>query len=122
MKRKRLIIPIEIIALIILYMFVNSEYIGILPSCWIYDLTGMLCPACGGTRCIIYILNGKWREAFFSNMIFFIGVLYVFIINLVYIINLNRKKKIATWIYPKYWYAIIFTIFLIIYTIVRNLL
>lgn len=122
-KKKNLLIGIEIILLIALYMFVNSRYIEKLPACWVYDLTGLLCPACGGTRCVIHILEGAWVEAFFSHVVFFIGILYIVIVNIVYIINLNNPKKIiANWIYPKYWYSIIFAIILIIYTIVRNLL
>lgn len=121
-KKSILIIGIEIIILILLYGFVNSKYLGIMPQCWVYYSTGLLCPACGGTRCIVHILKGNWLEAFFSHMVFFIGILYLVILNTVYLINLNREKKIGTWIYPKYWYAIIFAILLIIYTIIRNLL
>ena len=38
-----------------------------------------------------------------------------------YLINLNKKKEILPWIYPKYWYAIIFAVILVIYGILRNL-
>lgn len=121
-KKSILIIGIEIAFLICLYVFVNSEYIKILPQCWIYQTVGLLCPACGGTRCVIYLLNLNWIEAFFSHIIFFIGICYLVVANIVYLINLNREKKIAIWIYPKYWYAIIFAILLLFYTIMRNLL
>lgn len=123
MNRKGiLIIGIELLVLIGLYSIINSKYIEILPQCWIYETIGLLCPACGGTRCVIYILKGNWIKAFFSHMVFFVGILYLLIVNIVYLINLKKEKKIATWIYPKYWYAIIFAILLIIYTIIRNLL
>ncbi len=121
-KKSRIIIGIEIGALIGFYIFVNSKYLTMLPDCWVYEATGLLCPACGGTRCVVHMLKGNWIEAFFSHMVFFIGILYLLAINIVYLINLNREKKIATWIYPRYWYAIIFAGILIIYTIVRNLL
>ena len=121
-KKSILIIGIEIAVLISLYSFINSEYIKILPQCWIYQTIGLLCPACGGTRCVIYLLNLNWIDAFFSHMVFFIGISYLIVTNIVYLINLNREKKIAIWIYPKYGYAIIFAILLIFYTIMRNLL
>lgn len=121
-KKSLVIIGVEIIALVILYGFITSQYLEMIPSCWIHRETGLLCPACGGTRCLISLLKGNWIKAFFSHTIFFIGILYLFIINVVYIINLNREKKIATWMYPKYWYVFVFTILLIIYTIIRNLL
>lgn len=121
-KKSIIIIVIEILILITLYFFVNSEYINLVPKCWLYNATGLLCPACGGTRFVTYLIKGDFIKAFFSHMIFFIVFLYLFILNMLYLINLNREKKIGKWFYPKYWYVIIFTIVLIIYTIARNLL
>lgn len=121
-KKTIQILGIEVIVLLILYRFVNSKYVEMLPVCWVYQTTGFLCPACGITRCIRSLLQGNWIQAFFYHMVFFIGILYLLIINLVYIINLNKKEKIATWVYPKYWYVLIFVILLILYTIIRNVL
>ena len=121
-KKKMLIIAIEITVWISLFSFIHSEMIKKIPSCWIYQRLGLFCPACGGTRCVIYFLNLNWVEAFFCHMVFFIGICYLVVVNIIYLINLNREKKIATWIYPKYWYSIIFAILLIFYTILRNLL
>lgn len=115
-------IEIEIAILIIAYKFINSKFLEMLPQCWVYNTTGLLCPACGGTRCITYLLNGNWMKAFFSHMVFFIVSIYLILVNILYLINLNREKKLGIWIYPKVWYVIIFAVALIIYTIVRNLL
>lgn len=119
-KKTILIMAIEIIILWLIIRLANSKYIEMLPACWIYQETGVLCPACGVTRCIIHLLQGNFIQAFFHHIIFFIGILYLLIINLIYIINIDRKQKIGTWLYPKYWYSYIFVILLIIYTIIRN--
>ncbi len=121
-KKNISIIVVELIIFSILYGIVNSNFMERIPQCWIYDVTGLLCPACGGTRCVIYMLKGNWLQAFSFHGLFFIGILYLLSVNLIYIINLNKEKKIATWLYPKYWYGIIFVILLMIYTIMRNLL
>jgi len=121
-KKTIIIIGMEILIFILLYYFVNSEHINIIPKCWVYNSTGLLCPSCGGTRFVIYLLKGDFIKAFLSHIVFFIGIIYLFILNIVYLINLNKNEKIIKWIYPKYWYVIIFVITLIIYTIVRNLL
>lgn len=121
-KKRGIIIGVEMILLITLYGFINSEYIEILPKCWVYESLGLFCPACGGTRCLINLLKYNWRGAFFSHMVFFLGIGYLIVINFVYLINLSREKKIMTWIYPKFWYVIVFAILLIFHTIMRNLL
>lgn len=121
-KKSIMIIEIEIVVLIAFYFFVNSKYVAMIPQCWVYQTTGLLCPSCGGTRCVIDMLKGNWIEAFFSHMVFFVGILYLIVLNIIYLINLKKEKKIITWMYPKYWHVIIFAILLIIYTIARNLL
>lgn len=121
-KKSIKIISIELVILIILVIILNTNFINYIPECWIYKTTGLLCPSCGGTRCVINLIHGNIKEAFFSHIIFFITIIYLLICNIVYIVNLNKKKKIVTWIYPKYWYSIIFVIILIIYTIIRNVL
>ena len=121
-KKSIIIITIEVVLIIFLYMFTNSQYIEIIPKCWVYEQIGLLCPACGGTRCVINILKGNFIEAFFSHMVFFATITYLMTFNVIYLINLNKQKKIARWLYPKYWYTIIFAILLILYTIIRNLL
>lgn len=121
-KKSIIIITIEILVIITLYIFINSSYVEIIPKCWVYQNTKILCPACGGTRFIINLLKGNWIEAFFSHMIFCAAFIYLGILNIVYLINLNKEKKVAMWIYPRYWYIIIFAILLLVYTIMRNLL
>ena len=120
-KKSIIIISIELIILIGIATILNTNLVNYIPQCWIYQTTGILCPGCGGTRCIVNLFQGNIKEALFSHMIFFITIIYLLICNIVYIINLNKKKKIATWIYPKYWYSIIFVIILLIYTIIRNI-
>ena len=122
MMNKKCIIIIEILGMVILYVFVHSPYLQIVPPCWVFQTTGLLCPACGGTRCVLYLLKGDWVRAFFSHIVFFISILYIWMINIIYLINVNKKKKIGTWLYQKYWYTYIFAVILMIYTIMRNIL
>jgi len=121
-KKSIIIVCVELLILVLLIIIVNSNLITYVPKCWIYQSTGILCPACGGTTCVVNFLQGNFKVAFFSHIVFFVTIVYLLICNIVYIINLNKKKKIATWIYPKYWYAIIFVIISVIYTIIRNML
>ena len=122
-KNKRMIIIlIEIIILGLIYLICNSKFVELIPSCFIYDNTGILCPSCGGTRCIINLFQGHFFEAFLYHLIFFIIIVYLFIFNIIYLVNINRKEKIAKWIYPKPWMVICFTVLLVIYTIIRNML
>ena len=115
------IILIELFILILAIIGVNSNLMQYTPSCLFYKATNLQCPSCGGTRCVENILKGNFKEAFLFHPIFFITIFYLLLCNIVCLINLNKKNKILTWIYPKYWYAIIFAVILVIYGILRNL-
>ena len=48
-------------------------------SCVMYDLTGLYCPGCGGTRSINYLLNGHFLTSFIYHP-FVITALLMYII------------------------------------------
>lgn len=120
-KKSIKIILIELLILILAIIVVNSNLMQYTPGCLFYEATNLQCPSCGGTRCVESILKGNFKEAFLFHPIFFIAIIYILLCNIIYLINLNKKNKMLTWIYPKYWYAIIFATILIIYGILRNL-
>ena len=115
------IILIEIIGIILIYGISMSPTVNKINRCWFYEKTGILCPSCGGTRCVQKLLNGDIVKAFEYHPVFTITIIYLLILNIIYLINRNKNKKILTWLYPKYTYVYIFIAILIIYTIFRNL-
>ena len=46
----------------VLLLFPPERY-GFYPRCAFRDLTGLLCPGCGGTRALAALLHGHFREA-----------------------------------------------------------
>lgn len=88
-----LITYIIIILLIILYFSFLKNYISI-PSCPIYTHLGIFCPACGGTRALISILNFDIISSIYFNPI----VIYTLVFSTLYLItesiNIAFKKNI----------------------------
>lgn len=122
-KKRTIIILTELAIIIFAVILVNTVNITQYTiGCWFYQATGLQCPSCGGTRCIINIFQGNFKEAFFLHPIYFITVVYLLIVNIIYIINIDRKEKIAKWIYPKPWYAIVLAVILIVYGFLRNII
>lgn len=58
--------------------------------CVFYETTGWYCPGCGSGRAVYALLHGRFREAFFDNMLLFVlgvpaaGVLLVEYLRLVF--------------------------------------
>mgnify|MGYP004608959165 FL=1 len=120
-KRKKKIIIIEIIVFLIICCFVNSKYINLIPKCWVYENTGLYCFACGGTRCVQNMIKGNLIKAFYENSMIFIMIIYLAILNIIYLYNMGKEEKKLTYLYPKWWQVIIFVIIWIIYTIIKNI-
>lgn len=122
-KKRTIIILTELAIIIFAVILVNTVNITQYTiGCWFYQATGLQCPSCGGTRCIINIFQGNFKEAFFLHPIYFITVVYLLIVNIIYIINIYRKEKKAKWIYHKPWYAIVLAIILVVYGFLRNII
>lgn len=122
LKNYQIIIS-EMLLVIIVYITINTKIYEKLTKCYIREKTHLLCPGCGGTRCIQSLFRGDIISAFKYHPIVTLVVIYLLICNMVYLINRKRKdKKILTWIYPKYYYTVILAIILVVFTILRNIL
>ena len=116
------IILMEVGILGIVYAIINTKVFSQLTNCYIREKLNILCPGCGGTRCIKSLFKGDIVSAFTYHPIITITAIYLFICNIVYLINRKREEKIMTWIYPKYYYTIILAVILAVFTILRNIL
>lgn len=121
--KKMIWLELGIIFLILtIFIIIKLDMIKLVPVCIINKTYGILCPSCGGTRCIINFVMGNYKDSFLYHPIFFITIIYLILVNILYVINSFRKKKVATFLYPKEKFWIIYVIVLVIYTIIRNLL
>ncbi len=120
--KKMLYLELGILFLVlIIFIIIKLDIVRFMPPCLINKTFGILCPSCGGTRCIINFALGNFRESFYYHPVFFVTIIYLLIVNLLYILNSFRKKEILTFLYPKEKFWIGFVIILLIYAIARNL-
>ena len=79
-----LLLELGIIFLVlIIFIVVKSNLIKYFPTCLINEKFGILCPSCGGTRCISNIILGNFKMSFLYHPIFFITIIYLVIINII---------------------------------------
>ena len=120
---KLIVIEFSIIAILaMIFIFVNSSFINLAPKCFWLENYNLICPSCGSTRCVINLVNGDFISSFFYNPFLFILIIYLLLLNLLYIINTIFHKKYLKFFYPKWWYAIIYFSLWAIYTVIINIL
>ena len=120
---KLIIIQFSIIALLVMiFIFVNSPFRNFVPNCYWKENYNLTCPSCGATRCVTNFINSNFKVAFFYNPFLFILIVYLFLLDLLYIINTISGKKYLKFFYLKWWYVIIYFSLWAIYTIIINVL
>lgn len=70
-------------AILVIAIYSAFMQIGFGTVCPLKAFTGITCPACGLTHATIYLLTGRFREAFSSNstVILWMIVIFMFIID-----------------------------------------
>lgn len=120
-KKQKMLIEVQIcifLFVFLLYIVLNTDMIKFIPRCFFYNNFGLLCPACGGTRFMISVLNFEFIKAFYIHPIFFLLAMYLTILNISYIINIMFNKKIHLF---RGWHIVLWGVLLLIFTIFRNI-
>lgn len=120
-KQRKMLIGIQIfifVFIVWLYIIFNTDMIKFIPGCMFYKKLGLLCPACGGTRFMISLLNFDLIKAFYIHSVFFLLVMYLTILDISYVINVVFNKKIYLF---RWWHIVFWGVLLLIFTIFRNI-
>ena len=78
---------------VLIYFFYLKDYLSI-PPCPIYTHLGIYCPACGGTRAVISLLNFDFLSSILFNPIVLYTIFFFFFYIITEIINIIFHKKI----------------------------
>lgn len=114
-----------IIPLIVVFVFYN--YYATSGDIWsvqcsFHDITGWLCPGCGGQRAFYHLLHGNVLTALHHNLLI-LAILPVLIYTYVVLgqIYLVGNKKFERYLNLKAWYAYAFLLALVLFFILRNI-
>ena len=55
-----------------------GNIIKYIPTCIINQNFGILCPSCGGTRCVTNLILGNIKESFLYHPVFFVTIILLF--------------------------------------------
>ena len=116
-KRKMLILQLILVLVgVLAVLIIKTNIIKLIPPCTVRSYVGIICPTCGVTRCIKNIFNLNFKMAFNYHPMFFIIVMYLGLVDLLYVINTWFDKNFLKFLYPSFKFLIIFyTLFFIQY-------
>ena len=79
MNKKRrfiLILDAALVAFALAAKHIAAWMMAYLPDC-MYAKRGIMCPSCGGTRCVRNFFSGRFAEAFALNPFIFLLIIYL---------------------------------------------
>lgn len=115
----------KVIKKFLLLLFLGITYLVLVDIfhigfvCVFHEITGLECPGCGITRCILSIFKGNFKEAFHYNMLVFMLLPFAIIYSIYVSYNYIRGKKYAK-INGKI--EILLLIIVILFGIIRNII
>ena len=90
--RKRVIRNVLVLSVFgIIYYFV-VRYTPLSMKCYIYEIFGVKCPACGATRMMLSLARFDLKKAFLYNPFLLVTLPYV-VTEVIYFFYLNESKK-----------------------------
>lgn len=95
-----------------------------LPTCYVRKF-GIVCPACGGTRCIIAFTNAEFVNSFKCNAYIFLTIIFLVIALLFLNITVFSNNEICKRICLKilnFRLVILWAITFLLFGVVRNLI
>ena len=82
-----------LLALIMAIIICKFDFLAFFPNCFFRDNFGVICPFCGGTRCVSNFLTFDFLNSFKFHPTTFIYIFVLMIINFMYIINTILHKS-----------------------------
>lgn len=120
---RRLATPVGVLAVVVgAFAYVGTvdpNEPGHYPACPLLQLTGVLCPGCGGLRSAHAVAHGDLATALGSNAAAVVGYAVFAVVWVLWAVRANRGRRLSITLAPVYWWAI--GALLLIFAVVRNL-
>ena len=117
---KRLAVVFIIVALALVYIFINPSEVDFLPKCPFYLATGFYCAGCGSQRATHQLLHFNILGVLQQNIFYLFVLLLVAYHLTITFINKYFKKNSYNYLYhPKV--PIIFLVIIVLFWVLRNI-
>ena len=120
-KIRFFLICTAVIAISLLYFFIDARATRIFPKCPFHTLTGLFCPGCGSQRAVSALLHLDILSAMRNNVLLVAALPMMFYSAYASIVNTFGTKKVQQKLFYSVWFIRIVGIVVVAFWILRNL-
>ncbi len=110
-----------VIAISLLYFFIDARETDIFPRCPFYLLTGLFCPGCGSQRAVSALLHLDIGSALRYNSLLVASLPLIMYSAYVALMNAFGSRKLQQKLVHSPWFIRVVAIVVIAFAILRNL-
>lgn len=114
---RKIIITVTALALTVFYFYHDPSARSFGPRCLIHQTTGWYCWGCGGQRAFHALLHGNFIEALKANLLIYLTIPIFMIV----LYTEWRDDKRLLYYLRRRWISLPILVFVVVFTIVRNL-
>jgi predicted membrane protein len=119
---KRLIIlSAAVIAISLLYFFLDARVGDIFPHCPFHTLTGFYCPGCGSQRALSSLLHADFLQAINFNTLLVISLPFLIYAAIVAVVSAFKKQRVKQKIFYSPLFVKTVLVVVVAFWILRNI-
>ena len=119
--KKLIIIGTAVIAILLMYFFLDARVGDIFPHCPFHTLTGFYCPGCGSQRALSSLLHADFLQAINFNVLLVISLPFLIYAAIVAVVNAFKKQQVNQKIFYSPFFVKTLLVVVIAFWILRNI-
>ena len=119
--KRLIIIGAAVIAVSLLYFFLDARVGDIFPHCPFHTLTGLYCPGCGSQRALSSLLHADFLQAINFNILLVISLPFLIYAAIVAVVNAFKKQQVKQQIFYSPFFVKTVLVIVIAFWILRNI-
>lgn len=120
-QKRVLIISAAVVAISLLYFFIDARATRLFPKCPFHLLTGLYCPGCGSQRAFSALLHLDLLSAVRFNVLLVAGLPLVLYSATAAIVQAATGKVISQRLFHQVWFIRTLAVIVVLYWILRNI-
>lgn len=119
--KRLIIISTAVLAIVLLYLFIDAGWREVFPKCPFYVFTSLYCPGCGSQRALSSLLHADFIQAANFNLLLVLSLPLILYSALISLLNSFRKNQLKQQLFYSPLFVKTVLVVVVAFFILRNI-